>query len=47
MRDKFGDLWLGFEPDELCAWARQTGFINPEVSFADTEREVFMLTVSK
>lgn len=26
VRDSCGDLWLGFEADELCNWARQAGF---------------------
>lgn len=26
VRDSCGDLWLGFEAEELCNWARQAGF---------------------
>lgn len=26
VRETCGDLWLGFEPEELCNWARQAGF---------------------
>lgn len=25
MRTKYGDRWLGFAPDELCAWMTKAG----------------------
>lgn len=31
MREKQADLWLGFEPSELTAFATSVGLINPEV----------------
>ena len=27
MRERFGDHWLGFDPDEMSAWLNQAGFI--------------------
>ncbi|MBI4803632.1 MAG: metalloregulator ArsR/SmtB family transcription factor [Desulfovibrio sp.] len=27
MRERFGDRWLGFDPDEISAWLDQTGLI--------------------
>ena len=30
VREACGDFWMGFEPDELLAWANDTGFIAQE-----------------
>ncbi len=32
-RDACGDLWLGFDPDELDTWAATAGFINSQSQY--------------
>ena len=33
VKDNCGDLWLGFEPEELTAWARDAGLVAGETLF--------------
>lgn len=54
MRERFADLWLGFETKELCAWGDAAGFRKTEVRSlgrsavgSRSDKEVFLLCATK
>lgn len=47
MRDKFSDLWLGFNPSEMKTWAQDAGFCNVETEYLDSDKKVFLLKAFK
>lgn len=47
MRDKFSDLWLGFNPSEMKSWASDAGFEKVETEFLDSDKKVFLLKAFK
>ena len=50
MREKYADLWLGFNPDEIGRWLKKSGFdiakMNVEKS-EDPDLGVFMILAEK
>ena len=47
MRERFADLWLGFEPDAFRGWVEAAGFCNTEILFLGEKKEAFLLTTHK
>lgn len=43
MREKYADLWLGFDPAEFQAWLAEEGFRDTEVKILGKNQEVFLL----
>lgn len=47
MRERYADLWLGFDPDEMKRWAFSSGFAEVKVEILGQKKEVFLLTTRK
>lgn len=47
MREKFSDLWLGFDHAEISKWARDAGFTKVTTRTLDADGKVFLLTALK
>lgn len=45
MRERYADLWLGFNTDEIVRWARDSGFTESSFKFFGANREIFLLTL--
>lgn len=46
MRERYADLWLGFNTKEISRWAKEAGFSQSEIKFYGAGKEVFLLTLS-
>jgi ubiquinone/menaquinone biosynthesis C-methylase UbiE/DNA-binding HxlR family transcriptional regulator len=46
MRERYADLWLGFNVDEISRWAKEAGFLQNEFEYFGANKEVFLLTLS-
>ena len=47
MRERYADLWLGFDTTQLSHWATEAGFTNIEIKFLCQEKNVFLLSAVK
>lgn len=47
MRERFADLWLGFEKKEFLRWLDHSGFSNVNFSLLGDKREAFLVTAIK
>lgn len=47
MRERFADLWLGFDPEEMKRWAFKNHFTEAKLEILGQKKEVFMLTLTK
>lgn len=47
MRERFADLWLGFEQRELRKWSLSAGFSHTHIDVRGKKKEVLLLTSSK
>ena len=47
MREKFSDLWLGFDQSEMKQWALDVGFKSISTRALDASNKVFLLTAIK
>lgn len=47
MRERFADLWLGFEPKDFKEWLTGLGFINSRVTLFGEKKEIFLLVSNK
>ncbi|MBN8547935.1 MAG: metalloregulator ArsR/SmtB family transcription factor [Deltaproteobacteria bacterium] len=47
MRERYADLWLGFDPEEMKRWASSSGFADAKVEILGHKKEVFLLTTRK
>ncbi|MBX7143955.1 MAG: metalloregulator ArsR/SmtB family transcription factor [Oligoflexia bacterium] len=47
MRERFADLWLGFDPEEVKRWAFSAGFASARLEVLGQKRDVFLLTLTK
>lgn len=47
MRERFADLWLGFDPDDMKRWAFDCGFAEAKLEILGNKKEVFLLTTRK
>lgn len=47
MRERYADLWLGFDPEEMKRWAFSAGFADARVEILGSKKEVFLLTTHK
>lgn len=47
MRERFADLWLGFEPEEVKGWLDECGFRGVMVDLLGESRGAFLLTCTK
>jgi ArsR family transcriptional regulator len=45
MRERFADLWMGFDPEEMKRWALSSGFQGAQLEILGNKKEVFLLTV--
>lgn len=45
MRERFADLWMGFDPEEMKRWALSSGFQDAQLEILGNKNEVFLLTV--
>lgn len=45
MRERYADLWLGFNTDEIVRWAREAGFTESNFKYFGANREIFLLTL--
>ncbi len=44
MRERYADLWLGFDVNELTRWSEEAGFKDVEISFLGQGKNTFLLT---
>lgn len=42
MRERYADLWLGFNPKTFKSWAKQTGFSNFSMNILGPKKDVFL-----
>lgn len=47
MRERYADLWLGFDVQELSRWTEEAGFTGIEARFLDKGKNVFLLSAVK
>ncbi len=47
MRERFADLWLGFEPTDIAAWVKTAGFNAPQTKILGEGKEVFIVSTLK
>lgn len=47
MRERFNDLWLGFDIDQVSGWMTQAGLNPPHVEYLGDSRAVFLLKTNK
>lgn len=47
MRERYADLWLGFNTDLFSNWIHQSGFEKPNLEVLGEEKDVFVLTTTK
>lgn len=47
MRERFADLWLGFDPQEFSHWVRDAGFEQPRLQLLGSERQAFLVEAVK
>ena len=47
LRQKFADLWLGFDPNQVSNWAEAAGLAAEQLEFFGEKQEVFILTLIK
>lgn len=47
MRERYADLWLGFDPEEMKRWAFSSGFGAARLEILGHKRDVFLLTLTK
>lgn len=47
MRERYADLWLGFEPRIFKRWVESVGFTDTEVHLLGEEKEAFLLSTKK
>jgi ubiquinone/menaquinone biosynthesis C-methylase UbiE len=45
MRERYADLWLGFNSDEIVRWAKEAGFSQFDFKFYGASKESFLLTL--
>ncbi|HNN07092.1 MAG TPA: class I SAM-dependent methyltransferase, partial [Leptospiraceae bacterium] len=45
MRDRFADLWLGFEPELLKDWLIHAGFAVEKMEVSDTDTDFKIITI--
>lgn len=47
MRERYGDIWLGFDPEELASWARHAGFTNLSIHDSSGDGKIFIFECTK
>lgn len=47
MRERFADLWLGFDPAQFKRWVKQAGFAGAHVKLLGAKKDAFILTAVK
>ena len=47
MRERFADLWLGFEPSDIETWLKFIGFKAPQTKILGEGKEVFIVSTLK
>ena len=47
MRDRYGDVWLGFNPEEFAAKVEEVGFTDVKIEQGANSERVFLLTCNK
>lgn len=48
MRERYGDLWLGFDPRQFRAWGKKAGFCDMRIKLlGERKKEAFLFTAIK
>lgn len=47
MRERFADLWLGFEPGDITTWLKNAGLSSPHTKILGERQEVFIVSTLK
>lgn len=47
MRERYADLWLGFDPEEVKSWAFSEGFSESKLEILSQKKDVFLITLTK
>lgn len=47
MRERYADLWLGFDPEEVKQWAFSEGFSESKLEILGPKKDVFLITLTK
>jgi ubiquinone/menaquinone biosynthesis C-methylase UbiE len=47
MRERYADLWLGFDPEEVKDWAFSEGFAESKLEVLGQKKDVFIVTLTK